>query len=1212
MGANGAVESFIFDENNAYINAYLVTFISNDFVLAYSDIIVGHPAISEVFTITKSNAEYIEEIDNVPALQWFCEKLGMEEFSPNDDWKNTVATDMLLRFPLVFEGYSNSTCFLQYEQATNKIRTFYTEIKPEQKFRLGYVSPIKSAEEFQETCQQLQMTSAEMIFCYSCLFRKLFANSIAKWELGAFKKSAICGAFMHGEIGTKNNQVQLLNGSACFFTLAEKEVYIEPDLSVFDSVSTLLEANDDFINIINNLGNSLKSDIFASFIDTEEQVKERFSYGTSKFYSSIPQFLKSQAEKKSLQICLISIEDSQNLLKQLGDEDFTKLADENIKQCIDFANKHYPQHKINFYRYDAANFFFTVEQKVSDHFFAEIVHSYSQDLGSENFVSLKDDAQSSTRYYNNFTYTLQGLAIQQLLNYSKDTSLSIGLRRLNHCDLLQEDITNLHEEFQMVAALKSIIKDKAIIPYFQGIYDNKKNCFRMYEALMRLQHPDGRMLFPNDFMDIAKKYNLYLPLSLCMVVKVFELFRDRHETITLNISAYDILSEEFRNTLFEYLETLPNPQNFVFELLETEAFTDLQALRIFIHRVKQCGCKFAVDDFGSGYSNFIEFGNIEVDFLKINGSLTKLLGTDFNYNHILSSIAFMSEKMHVELIAEFVETATTQKLLVENNVHYSQGYLFSKPMPFAELVVVSKENLMQCEMNTEEREDANDALFKQQQVIKENILLYTGGFFVALFTILSLIFFVDYNHREFKKINDRFLVELATSLSDKIALFVEESMISLEVLSVALSDTKNFEDQASHNKEMLFLLDKTKFSNLYISYLGMSALDAYGKKLDIPIESIYNKTMHNNAYMHPIYTDRQGNKVLIFSTNIIFEGEKIGELYGVYKLDEISKLLSLKSFGGEAFYHISQVDGTPVYLSGRQENAFKSGDMYSFIGSLDIINGHTAISIKQDMYNSETVLLNYKFKEEERSAVMVRIPQTDWCVVSIVLDEINMEMLKNSNKSTLIFISFLVLLYGIYFSLMTLVFKRHKAILVNTLDSARALSSSLQLSIEKDSLTGTYSRATAIEKISTIIATQNQKGTLHALAILDIDNFKSINDTYGHHTGDIYLQSFISAVKHAIKPGNILGRLGGDEFLLLLNDTKDEATIRDSFDKIFDNIHKISLGASVDLSKVSVSAGIVLISENEKSYEELMIEADNTLYAAKREGKNKYIFTHER
>ncbi len=1196
-----SVDSFCFDENNFYHNAYLINFISNDYVLNYSDIITGQPPISKIHTITKTHDEYIDEINNIPALQWIEDNLDLKKLTENSTLFDNIDSDILLRFPFVLEGYSSTTRFYRYEQETNQIKLYHFVLEKGQKFRIGYLSSIKSAEELQETCQNLLTTPAEMIFCYSCIFRRLYANNLAKWELSTFKNSGICGAFILGEIGTKNGHTQLLNGSTAFFTLAEKSEHLTPDLTVFERVNSLLEESDDLIKHIINIEKKLQSDIFSSFIAHEEQLRKRFSNSTEKELKSIPQFLKNHAQNKSDQICLISIEQIEKLNLILSDENIEALSEENRKNILNFLDTHYSQYHFNFYSYDNTNFFFTVEEKINNNQFIEIINSLEINCGNNIFHKTK------TSFYNNFTFTLVGLSIQQLINANRNNELKIEEKRLYHCDPHDIEENILLTEFEMVAILKDIIKKKTIIPYFQGIYDNKNNCFYMFEALMRLYHPDGKMLFPNDFMDIAKKYGLYLQLSLGMVKSIFELFKDRNEIISINISAQDILSDKFKITVYEYLSNVPNPQNFVFELIETSELDDFEHLLSFIYQVKQLGCKVAIDDFGSNYSNLTKFANLDIDYLKINGSLTKLLGTDLNYNHILESIAFMSEKIQVKLIAQFVETASTQKLLIQNGVHYSQGYFFSKPIPFAELALISNDSCKNYELENDS-EEFNEPDYNQEKTKTDTLFLHFGGVLVAIFSILSVIFYVSYNTNEFRKISNRFLIEIATGLSDKISLFTEESKISLQVMGVAMSEyAENYE--LSYHQELLDLNSATKFNSTYVSYNNSPATDGYGRVLPVPIEDIYGKTIEKEVKMLPIIKDKYGEEILVFSTNLYLKDIKEGEIYGTYKVDDIAKLLVLKSFGGEAFYHIIQTDGTPVYLSERSKDYFSSGNFFTFFKDVENFNGYHIDTIREKMQAKETILLNYTIEGKVRSAVMVPIKNTDWYIISIVLDEINNKMLETNNRSTIIFISFIVALYSLYFGYVHLTFGRHKKIILKTLKESQSLSSSLQLSIEKDSLTGTYSRATAIEKISDMISNQNQKGIIHALAILDIDNFKYVNDTYGHHTGDLYLQSFVSAVKLGIKPGSILGRLGGDEFLLLLNDIESKENIIATFDKIFAHIRKISLGG-VDLSCVSVSAGIIIITENQKTYEELMIEADNTLYQAKREGKNKYLFVN--
>ncbi len=1201
---DGSILSFVFDENGYYENACSISLISQEYVLSYTNIVNGHPAVSEEYTITAAHEDFVDEIDNKPAIEWLNQELGIHDFIENSDWKTTVAIDILLRFPLVLEGYNSTTRFMMYDSELNKIKLYFTSLDPGQKFRVGYLSPLRSAEQWHEICQEMQTVPAQHVFCYSCLFRKLFSNSIAEWEVHAFKDSGICGAFMLGEIGTKNGEVQTLHGACSFFTLSEKDEYIQPDLTMFDHLDQLIEANDDLIEQINVTKETLKSNynntIFDSLINYENEIKERFSQESDDKLKNMTQFLQEQSKNMHNQICLISIENAEKYFIVLGEDKFEQMAAESMTKILAFLQDAFPDLQFNYYNYDYASFLFTIEENVNASHFTEIVKSLYTNCGAYNLLN------GTVACINNFTFTLTGLPVQRLVELSKSEDLEIGQRRFNLCDEYENFQKDLQSEFRMVANLNQVIKDNSVIPYFQGVYNNRKNNFWGYEALMRLQSPDGKILFPSDFLEISKKYQLYLPLSLCMVTKVLELFADRDEIVSINISPYDVLSEKFQDVVFEQLSKMEHSSHFIFELVETNLYEDLEALRAFILRAKKHGVKIALDDFGAGYSNFIEIGTLDLDYLKINGELIRLLGTHESYGQILDSITYMAKKMNVELIAEYVETASMQKQLVRNGIHYSQGSFFAKAISFEELTIEIEERKEKQEKQDSKSNDKFDISLENPKVKKRSKYLYWGGIIVGLITAITIWAFVAYNRAEIKDINDTFLVELADGLADKVNLFVEGSKTELQATAFIVS--KHIAEGEDYGEELSQLATYSDFSDFYVSREGEQAVNGIGEEIGLDMDDIYGQSKPQEVtILSPLVDEVSNTEVLIFVVDMEYDGDKVGELYGKFELDQFSELLALKSFGGEAFYHLCEVDGTPIHLSGNSDNLFVDGDMYTFISSLDIYNGHTIESIQEDMEEGEDVLLNYYVNGQDRSAVMVRIPGTDWCVVSIVLSEVNLEVIEQTNKSTIYFMGFLITIYIIYFLLNVGYGNQTRKELVKALKESYYLTNTLQTSIETDSLTRAYSRAAAAEKISDIIIKDGETTKMHAVVLLDVDNFKGINDNYGHQTGDVYLQDFASSVRASLRMGDILGRLGGDEFVVLLNDVEDINEVERVVSKIVENVNKIEI-RGVSLDNVSVSAGVAMVPEFGRNYETLSHHADTALYAAKNAGKNKYVF----
>jgi len=119
----------------------------------------------------------------------------------------------------------------------------------------------------------------------------------------------------------------------------------------------------------------------------------------------------------------------------------------------------------------------------------------------------------------------------------------------------------------------------------------------------------------------------------------------------------------------------------IFELLESDGIANYTEVYSFIEKVKEYGCQIAIDDFGSGYSNFIHLLRLKVDIIKIDGSLIRDLDTDENAQMMVKTIVEFSNKLDILTVAEFVHSDSINKIVKELGVHYSQGYFIGYPMP---------------------------------------------------------------------------------------------------------------------------------------------------------------------------------------------------------------------------------------------------------------------------------------------------------------------------------------------------------------------------------------------------------------------------------------------------------------------------------------------------------------------------------------------------
>ncbi|MEG2570398.1 MAG: diguanylate cyclase [Clostridia bacterium] len=160
-------------------------------------------------------------------------------------------------------------------------------------------------------------------------------------------------------------------------------------------------------------------------------------------------------------------------------------------------------------------------------------------------------------------------------------------------------------------------------------------------------------------------------------------------------------------------------------------------------------------------------------------------------------------------------------------------------------------------------------------------------------------------------------------------------------------------------------------------------------------------------------------------------------------------------------------------------------------------------------------------------------------------------------------------------------------------------------SIQKDSMTGLCNKRATEERIAKILSSDSANSVQHAILILDIDNFKMVNDGYGHKFGDSVLIELASELQAQFSERDVVGRIGGDEFLVLISDIENEAALEGKLHRVCERFTKKNFGADDDFH-VSCSIGVSLFPSDGDTYAKLYERADRALYFAKAHGKNSF------
>lgn len=316
---------------------------------------------------------------------------------------------------------------------------------------------------------------------------------------------------------------------------------------------------------------------------------------------------------------------------------------------------------------------------------------------------------SHTIGYNSFELFLKGLGerIENVPIYYEDAKIKIQVTigatvniqdgmekadialktsRINHKPFMIYDGSlniegQYHQNMQWVQRLTAAIEKDRIIPYYQPIFDNDTGAVVSYECLIRLIEEDGNVLGPSHFLEISKKARLYTRLTRIMVEKSCRHFSGTSDHFSINLSVDDILDEDTVSFILEQVKTHGVQEQITLEILESVGIENYSEVLSFINEMKALGCRFSIDDFGSGYSNFDHLLQLKIDYIKIDGSLIRNLHTDKNAISIIEAIVYFAHKRQLLCIAEFVHNAEVYEIVKGLGIDRSQGFFLGEPRP---------------------------------------------------------------------------------------------------------------------------------------------------------------------------------------------------------------------------------------------------------------------------------------------------------------------------------------------------------------------------------------------------------------------------------------------------------------------------------------------------------------------------------------------------
>lgn len=627
----------------------------------YSDYASGVESVGKKSPI-KAKGTIIEEVDNLKGGEWYSSLLGKEELD-----KNPTISEA---FPVVSQDGREVAYHVDYKLNKEKgeyiIETF-PELSTGTRISPGYFHPQKTFNQVAEIVNNVSSHPSESIFAYDCYARNSLLSNCAKWEIENFISTNISGCLLSGEVSSREGNNIYTNLTFIIASLSEDtESYIslnEPDVA---AVQALQEENVKSLNFL--LANATKA-LSEELSHREDMLRDAVFYNPAVGIDNQLKFQHDAGEKGFNKIAIFYLNNEKMLRLFSGvSETYGYLTD-----CYRKLIKEFSGSDLNIYSYQDTSLLYASNNIVSNEEFEATVDKIQDFLNSRVYGDIK------------LSYTAITILDEKdplsKLEIALDYVKSHKLHRIHYKDVVS-DIEKGQNNIRMLWVIREAVNHKRVVPYFQEIHSNLPGKSRLFEALMRIKDEDGKLYFPDSFLPLAKEYSLYDALSVQMVDTVMKMFQDKKSRVSINLNVQDIYNRNMLKMIFENMKNSRRPQNFIFEIVETEEITDYEYIKSFADRIHEYGGKIAVDDFGSGFSNMLHIMRIDADYIKIDGAVVKEILKDSLVRDFVEFMQSWCLKNNQLLICEYIENKEIQDIMESFGVAYSQGYYFSKPHPW--------------------------------------------------------------------------------------------------------------------------------------------------------------------------------------------------------------------------------------------------------------------------------------------------------------------------------------------------------------------------------------------------------------------------------------------------------------------------------------------------------------------------------------------------
>ncbi|OGQ51587.1 MAG: hypothetical protein A3J24_00905 [Deltaproteobacteria bacterium RIFCSPLOWO2_02_FULL_53_8] len=253
-----------------------------------------------------------------------------------------------------------------------------------------------------------------------------------------------------------------------------------------------------------------------------------------------------------------------------------------------------------------------------------------------------------------------------------------------------KDIEKMQSKLLWKEKIFAAVKEGRFEPWFQPIMGIIENSVSHYEVLARMVENDGSIVLPGSFVDVAEWFGIITVIDKVIIEKALkhQVNLGKGTNLSINLSGKELGDKELLAFLESQLsETGANPQRVIFEITETAAISNIEQAVTFVKALKSIGCRFALDDFGVGFTSFTYLKKLMVDYIKIDGAFIRRLHENADDQVFVKAIIDVAKGLNIKTIAEFVEYEEALTVLKTLGADYAQGYLIGKPVPVGNIII---------------------------------------------------------------------------------------------------------------------------------------------------------------------------------------------------------------------------------------------------------------------------------------------------------------------------------------------------------------------------------------------------------------------------------------------------------------------------------------------------------------------------------------------